>query len=100
MILYNVTVSVDPEIHDEWFDWMRKEHMPRVIGTGMFQSSKMFKVLLEKGDTLTYAIQYSTDSISKLQQYLARFAPELQQASLQKYGQKAVAFRTVLEEID
>lgn len=99
MILYNVTIAVDPEIHDEWFEWMRTEHMPRVMQTGMFQTSKMFKVLLEKGDTMTYAIQYGANSISELQQYLARFAPDLQQESLKKYGQKAVAFRTVLEEL-
>ena len=99
MILYNVTIAVDPEIHDDWFQWMRNEHMPRVLNTGMFVDAKMFKVLLEKGDAVTYAIQYRAISISDLQQYLARFAPELQQESLAKYGQKAVAFRTVLEEI-
>ena len=99
MILYNVTVAVDPEIHDEWYEWMRNEHMPRVVATGMFQDARMFKVLLEKENSITYAIQYKAESISDLQQYLARFAPALQQESLSKYGQKAVAFRTVLEEL-
>jgi hypothetical protein len=34
MILYNVTVSVDPEIHDEWLAWMKSKHIPDVLATG------------------------------------------------------------------
>jgi len=30
MILYNVTVSIDPEIAEEWLTWMREVHIPDV----------------------------------------------------------------------
>jgi len=27
MILYNVTVSLDPSIHADWLEWMRNVHI-------------------------------------------------------------------------
>ena len=99
MILYNVTVAVDQSIQEDWLVWMKNEHIPRVMSTGMFIESRMFKVLLEKEDAITYAVQYTAKSIADLQQYLARFAPQLQQESIDRYPNKIGAFRTVLEEI-
>ena len=30
MYTYNVTVSVDASVHEEWLEWMRSTHMPEV----------------------------------------------------------------------
>jgi hypothetical protein len=27
MILYNVTVNIDHDIHEEWLNWMRSNHV-------------------------------------------------------------------------
>jgi hypothetical protein len=99
MVLYNVTVAVDASIHEDWLTWMQEEHIPAVMATAMFIESRIFKVLLEKEESITYAVQYSANSIADLQQYLARYAPQLQQEVLDRYPDKIVAFRTVLEEI-
>jgi hypothetical protein len=36
MIVYNVTVKVNTEVHDEWFAWMKETHIPEVMKTGLF----------------------------------------------------------------
>ena len=36
MILYNVTIKVDHDIHDEWMEWMKQTHIPQVLETGLF----------------------------------------------------------------
>jgi len=36
MIIYNVTVSVDNEVHEMWLAWMRNTHLPEVMATGYF----------------------------------------------------------------
>ena len=27
MIIYNVTIKLDPEIHEDWLSWMRRHHI-------------------------------------------------------------------------
>ena len=97
MILYNVTVSVDPSIADEWLGWMKNTHINEVMDTGLFDSYAMYEVLLQLEETTTYSVQYFTTSLAKLQQYQANFAPALQAKHVEQFGEKAVAFRTVLE---
>ena len=97
MIIYNVTVSVDKPIASEWLEWMKTKHIPDVMATGMFVEYRILKVVTGEHSDLTYAIQYTLESHAKLEEYQTRFAPALQQDTLAKYGDKAVAFRTVLE---
>ena len=99
MIIYNVTMAVEMAIHDEWIAWMANEHIPEVMATGKFVDVKMYKVLLEKEDSITYSVQYFAESLAQVQLYLAQHAHELQAKHQQKYGSDVVAFRTVLEEI-
>ena len=97
MILYNVTVSVDLTIATEWLTWMKETHIEEVMATGLFESYAIYKVLLQKEEELTYSVQYFATSMSKLQQYQAKYANELQERHASRYGDKVVAFRTVLE---
>ena len=44
MILYNVTVSIDPEISEDWLNWMRSKHIPDVMATNCFLESRISKI--------------------------------------------------------
>ena len=99
MILYNVTIAVEFAIHDEWLIWMTKEHIPEVLATGKFVDFKMYRVLLEEEGGLTYSVQYFAENLSQVQLYLAQDAHELQAKQLERFADRIVAFRTVLEEI-
>ena len=41
MIIYNVTVNVEAEIHNDWISWMKEVHIPDVMNTGYFLENKM-----------------------------------------------------------
>jgi len=99
MILYNVTLAVEPSISKEWLAWMKNIHIKEVMGTGLFESYSMYEVLLQKEDTITYSVQYFTSSLAKLQQYQAKFASDLQAKHIAQFGDKVIAFRTVLESV-
>ena len=101
MIIYNVTVNVDSDIHEEWLKWMHDVHIPRVMQTGMFQSWKIMKVLSRQEDErgVTYAVQYRAASMQNYLRYRDEFAQGLQAETLNKYGEKVMAFRTLMEEI-
>ncbi len=101
MILYNVTVNVDDNIHQEWVQWMKKTHIPEVMATGKFVDYKMFKVITRQPDEtgVTYSIQYFAKTLADYESYKADFGPALQIKTMQKYGDSLMAFRTLLETI-
>lgn len=100
MLLYNVTVGIDKEVEQEWLTWMKTEHIPDVLSTGMFAGHKMYKVLHDNEDgTVSYSIQYFAESLDRVVKYLEEFAPAMIEKHKQKFGGRHVAFRTLLEEV-
>jgi predicted dinucleotide-binding enzyme len=101
MILYNVTVSIDDSVHDEWVEWMKEVHIPDVMNTGKFIEYKFNKVLSgdEEGGQ-TYAIQYLAPDEKAFHEYEAHHAPTLQEEHRRKFEGKFQAFRTLMRVID
>jgi hypothetical protein len=98
MVVYNVTVNIDSSVHDEWLAWMKEVHVPDVMNTGMFIESKILKVLGdEESGGSTYSFQYTCKSMNEFRQYEEVFAPALRAEVNQRYKDKFVAFRTLLE---
>ncbi len=98
MILYNVTINIQESVHDQWLQWMQKKHINDVLATGKFSSARLVKVLVEEEmGGITYAIQYTTDSMETLQKYYKEDAPRLREEGIQLFGDKMLAFRTELQ---
>lgn len=98
MILYNVTVSIDNTVADEWLQWMKEVHIPEVMETGYFLANQICRVM-EDEDTggTTYAVQYTCRSVKDLQEYQREYSPALQQKVNDRYAGRYAAFRTMLE---
>jgi hypothetical protein len=99
MFIYNVTVNIDEEAQDEWLQWMRQVHIPDVMKSGCFVSSRILKVLHVNDTGSTYSIQYSFNEMADIERYMEKFAKRLQDEHRARYGERYTAFRTVLEEI-
>lgn len=100
MILYNVTIQVDPSISDSWLIWMKEEHIPEVISTGLFSEAKCWRLLdHQDGAGMTYAVQYLSPNRAMYEQYIEQYAPILRQKGIDKWGEKFVAFRTAMEQV-
>lgn len=97
MIIYNITINIEDDVHDEWLRWMKEIHVPEVMKTGLFIENRICKLLSEEETGTTYAIQYTCKSIDDYNIYRKEHAPRLQQEHIQKYRDKFVAFRTLLE---
>ncbi|MGB8704090.1 MAG: DUF4286 family protein [Gillisia sp.] len=97
MYIYNVTVNVQEQIHAEWLEWMKKEHIPEMLATKKFSKALMTRVMVtEEMGGISYSIQFTTDSRRTLQKYYAENAADLRQKSSIFEGQ-VVSFRTELE---
>lgn len=101
MLIYNVTVQVERSIADAWLSWLRQEHIPELMQTGCFVKYQVTRVINdEETETVTYAIQYYVESEKELNAYLNEYASMLRQRGFDRWGNRFIAFRTVMEVIN
>lgn len=100
-VIYNVTTRVEWTVAEAWLKWIKEEHTLRVIDTGCFSEVRVLR-LLETDDTdgPTFAIQYFTAELDLYNQYITGFAEALRKESIDKWGEKVISFRSVLEIVD
>jgi hypothetical protein len=100
MIVYNVTVKIDLDVHDIWVRWMKEDHIPRVMATGCFVNFKMYRILEEdQTDGISYATQYFAKTINDYFDYKENFATTLKNEVQEMFPGKFVAHRTLLREV-
>jgi hypothetical protein len=97
MVLYNVTVSIDDDVHEEWLSWMKEVHIPEVMATGKFTENRICRILGFEEAGISYSIQYLSPDMEHYESYQRDFAPELQRKHTVRYEGKFAAFRTVLD---
>lgn len=100
MLLYNVTITVDQDVHEDWLHWMQTVHIPAVMDTGMFLSYRLSRLLgHEHEDAEIFTVQYLVLDVGHLRRYQEEFAPRLQADHTQRYEGRFAAFRTIMEVI-
>lgn len=99
MIIYNVTVKVDVDIADNWATWMKEEHIPDLLQTGKIQDARLCRLIDDQPgeDAVTYVAQYSCATMNDYNAYIDEYATEMRERAFKAWGNKFVAFRTVME---
>ena len=100
MYIYNVTTKVHQSIAHDWLCWIQEEHIPDLIATGCFSSAGILQ-LLETDDTEgpTFAVQYRAESKSQYNLYVEKYAAIMRQKSFDKWGDKVIGFRSLMQVI-
>ena len=101
MLIYNITIKISWEIHDEWLEWMRHEHIPEVMATRHFFKSQLVRLLeVEEDDGPTYAVQFYAAEKEDYQQFLANYAAPLRERTFERWGDQFISFKSVMEVIN
>jgi hypothetical protein len=100
MIIYNVTINVDDDVHLNWLEWMQKEHIPEMLSTGLFTGYRMCRLLDVIDEGTTYSVQYSCKNLQDYTMYKEEYAPKMQGEGLKRFGEKFTAFRTLMEVVE
>ena len=91
-------MKVDSSIEKEWVEWQRQEHIPEIMKTGCFSSHKVVRLLeVDDSEGPTYAIQYNANSKADYNRYIAIYAADMRQKSFEKWGNRFMAFRSVMQ---
>lgn len=100
MFIYNVTVNVSDDVHQQWLTWMKQTHIADVMKTGCFIDSQILKVLYVDDEGHTYSVQYKFLEMTDIEKYQKEFAKELQAKHKAIFADKCTAFRTLLQIVD
>lgn len=98
MFIYNVTIKLDNSIHEAWVKWMHEEHLPGIMNTGCFEKFQFVRLLdIDESEGPTYAVQYYAISKAQYNRYIDLYAANMRKASTDKWGDRFIAFRTLME---
>lgn len=99
MILYSVTIHLQPAIEKDWLHWMQHVHIPDVLRTGCFLQCRIFKSLEPAGNEPVYVMQYHARTLDDYHRYRDHFAPALQKDHTDRYSGQFRGARSVMEEL-
>ena len=101
MIIYNITIKVDWSIAEDWLKWMQDFYVPEMLDTGCFEKHQLVRILqVDETDGPTYASQYYAATLTKYDYYLQHHAPELRNKVTEKWGERYVDFRTLMQVVE
>ncbi|MEO6524162.1 MAG: DUF4286 family protein [Mucilaginibacter sp.] len=100
MIILNETIILDPEVHTEWLDWVKAEHIPAIMATGHFTGFRILHVLSSPNEGFTYCIQYNADSLNHYEAYEQTVASTLKHKHMKTFENKLVVFESIMQHID
>ena len=96
-IIYNVTNKVDGRVADTWLKWMISEHIPEVMSTNCFYHFRIVHLLeVDESEGPTYAIQYTAESKADYNRFIEKYAADLRNKAYEKWGEKFIAFASVM----
>lgn len=96
MMVYEVRVSLDPAVVDDWLAWIGP-HMQQVVDTGCFTSAALERVIDPPDDRPAYRVRYHGGTQADLERYLNEHAPELREEGLQRFGSAMTTARCVTD---
>lgn len=100
MIIYNTTMNVSHEIHDEFISSLKNEIMPYVMSTGYFTDCKLFRLLnIDETDGPTYSMQFICDSMEKYQEFRQNIEDESRRNAEAKWGNHVYYYRSLMESV-
>ncbi|MEM6398457.1 MAG: DUF4286 family protein [Bacteroidota bacterium] len=101
MLLYNVTIKIDHNAHEEWLGWMKQAYIPHLMDSGFFESFFFSRLKgVDESDGITYALQFMIANQPTFQLYQQKHAFAHQTMHDTRYKEQFVSFRSLLEVLD
>lgn len=98
MVIYEINLSVDNEIFQEFYAWLGSHIQQILTYTGFIQSEVGLVENQEDDNKYHLRISYTIASYENLHEYITHHAPIMRADAIQRFGDKFNATRrTILE---
>jgi quinol monooxygenase YgiN len=91
-VLYEVVISVDPEIRDAYLDWLRP-HIEQMLTFDGFLSAEMY---VNSEDDNEITCHYRVRDMTAMNAYLSGPAQEMRADGIKRFGDKISTRRRIL----
>jgi len=100
MFIYNITTKVDHSVLEPWIHWQKEIHIPEIMATGFFSEHRFYK-LLEHDDEVgaVFVTQFLAVTRNDYDSYILQCATGLRKKAFEKWGDRIVSFRTLLQNV-
>lgn len=96
MLLYEVTVNVDPEIADDFLAWLTR-HVDEMRALEPIDDAWMYRSIEEDDGVVVFVSTYAMADHAAYRRYLEEFAPAMRGDGKTRFGDRFTATRRVLQ---
>ena len=95
MVIYEVNLTVDAEIADDYAAWLGP-HIKEILEVDGFLSAEWFEVEADGEDYVHWCVQYRVKDRTALETYFVEHADRLRGDGLERFGGRFTAERRIL----
>ncbi len=101
MIIFNTTFHVEDEVCEDYIRFMKDIYIRQAASGGFLHQPRFARIHAQHEENGTsYSLQFKVKNIDTLNHWFATEGQILQKRLTETFGNKAVGFVTLLEEID
>lgn len=98
MFIYNVTIKVGWQIHDEWLQWFFTSYIPAIMKTNCFERSQATRLHeIDETEGPTYAVQFYASGKAQYNRFMELHAASIMKQADHKWGEQMLSFATLME---
>lgn len=99
-MIINTTFCVEQPISDEFIEWAKNVYLETACRDCSMHNPLIMHILAPtKDNTINFAIQFRCDDNEHLVEWIDTYQPVLLDSAAKKWGQKALHFTTLMQEI-
>jgi len=101
MIIFNTTFHVEDDALNNYISFMKEIYIPKAANSGFLHEPRFARIHSQHEESgSSYSLQFKVKNVDTLNHWFATEGQALQQELTTKFGNKALGFVTLLEEIE
>lgn len=97
MILLNITILSNEDIHEELKSWILTRFIPLIEDEKIFQSQSLLKMIDSPNEGVTYALQFKGDNLDSINLFREKHLVHLHNIAQQSFPDKVYFFESLME---
>lgn len=99
-MVINTTFCVEEPIVNEFIEWVKSVYLETACRDCSMHDEMVMRILAPTEDnTVNFAVQFRCDNSERLVEWIDTYQPVLLDSAAKKWGQKALHFTTLMEEV-